>query len=286
MSDADIGLDIDGPIRTLTLNRPAKRNALTPEMLATATHAFSGEPGPSERVAVIRSTGPVFCAGIDLQRRLDDDPVDNSIEDEGAKDDGSTDGATGGDAEAGGGMGSEPSSAVERLFHAVEQWPLPVVAVVQGDAIAGGNELALHSDIVVASTKANFGMSLAQIGLAPTWFLTKKLLEVAGPVTTREILMLGDPIPSSRMAELGVIARAVPAHRLPTEADALINRLAGNAPLSLRAIKGVINREMAFRDQIPHADVDRLVAAAGSSEDAKTGIAARLAGKIANFTGS
>ena len=281
MSDADILLDIDGPIRTVTLNRAAKRNALTPEMLATATHSFSGEPGPSERVAVIRSTGPVFCAGIDLQRRLDDDG-------DGSDGDGTSAGSddTAGSADAGDGTGSEPSSAVERLFHAVEQWPLPVVAVVQGDAIAGGNELALHCDLVVASTKANFGMSLAQIGLAPTWFLTKKLLEVAGPVTTREILMLGDPIPASRMAELGVIARAVPAHRLATEAEALIGRLAMNAPLSLRAIKGVINREMAFRDQIPHADVDRLVQAAGASEDAKTGIAARLAGKIADFTGS
>ncbi len=276
MSDADILLEIDGPVRTVTLNRPAKRNALTPEMLATATHAFGGEPGPSERVAVIRSTGPVFCAGIDLQRRLDSDRAgDDSPVDSGQ-----------GEATGDRGIGSEPSSAVERLFHAVEQWPLPVVAVVQGDAIAGGNELALHCDIVVASTKANFGMSLAQIGLAPTWFLTKKLLEVAGPVTTREILMLGDPLPASRMAELGVIARAVPAHRLATEADALVSRLATNAPLSLRAIKGVINREMAFRDQIPHADVDRLVDAAGTSQDAKIGIAARLAGKIADFTGS
>jgi enoyl-CoA hydratase/carnithine racemase len=275
MSDADILLDIDGPIRTITLNRPAKRNALTPEMLATATHAFGGEPGPSERLAVIRSMGPVFCAGIDLQRRLTDPSSDTERAD--------TERAEPNEAS---GMGSGPSSAVERLFHAVEQWPLPVVAIVQGDAIAGGNELALHSDIVVASTKANFGMSLAQIGLAPTWFLTKKLLEVAGPVTTREILMLGDPIPASRMAELGVIARAVPAHRLATEADTLISRLANNAPLSLRAIKGVINREMAFRDQIPHADVDRLVTAAGASQDAKKGIAARLAGKIADFSGS
>lgn len=289
MSDSDILLEIDGPIRTVTLNRPAKRNALTPEMLATATHAFRGEPGPSERLAVIRSTGPVFCAGIDLQRRLDDDGRDDTAE---ANDDGdrsaqtavAADRASGQASEDG--TGSEPSSAVERLFHAVEQWPLPVVAVVQGDAIAGGNELALHCDIVVASTKANFGMSLAQIGLAPTWFLTKKLVEVAGPVITREILMLGDPIPASRMAELGVIARAVPAHRLATEADGLVSRLAINAPLSLRAIKGVINREMAFRDQIPHADVDRLVAAAGTSQDAKVGIAARLAGKIADFTGS
>lgn len=259
MSEQDILLDIEGPIRTITLNRAAKRNALTPEMLAAATDAFSGEPDPSERLAVIRSTGPVFCAGIDLQRRLDDEPEARS---------------------------DTGLSAVERLFYAVEQWPLPVVAVVQGDAIAGGNELALHCDIVISSTKANFGMSLAQIGLAPTWFLTKKLLEVAGPVTTKEILLLGDPIPAPRMAELGAISRAVPAHRLATEADAVIGRLAGNAPLSLQAIKGVINREMRFRDEIAHDDVDQLVASAGGSQDAKIGIAARLAGETAEFKGS
>ncbi|MDB5395236.1 MAG: enoyl-CoA hydratase/isomerase family protein [Rhodospirillales bacterium] len=67
--------------------------------------------------------------------------------------------------------------------------------MVQGDAIAGGNELALHCDLVVASSAARFGMSLAQIGLAASWFLVRKLLEVAGPVITRRILLLGDPLP-------------------------------------------------------------------------------------------
>ena len=85
------------------------------------------------------------------------------------------------------------------------------MAVVQGAAIAGGNELALHCDLVVASTEARFGMSLAQVGLAPSWFLTKKLLDVGGPVATREILLLGDPVPAPRMADLGLIARCVPA---------------------------------------------------------------------------
>jgi enoyl-CoA hydratase/carnithine racemase len=174
---------------------------------------------------------------------------------------------------------------VEDLFAAVEAWPLPVVAVVQGDAIAGGNELALHCDLVVASTKANFGMSLAQIGLAPTWFLAKKLLEVAGPVVSREILMLGDPVPASRLHELGVISRVVAAHRLQGEASLLINRLASNAPLSLKAIKAVINREMAFRDTIEHGDIDEMVADARNSEDAKFGIAARLAGENVTFNG-
>ena len=270
MTTDEILLEIDGPIRTITLNRAAKRNALTPEMLVSAKEAFTGEPGIEERVAVIRSTGPVFCAGIDLQRRLDD-PAD-----------GRADSAHVSSAD---GEGSS-LSPVEQLFYAIECWPLPVVAVVQGDAIAGGNELALHCDLVVASTKANFGMSLAQIGLAPTWFLTKKLLEVAGPVITREILMLGDPVPAPRMADLGVIGRAVPPHRLASEADSVIGRLAANAPLSLRAMKGVINREMAFRDTIAHDDVDALVRAAGASDDAKIGIAARLARSDPDFTGT
>ena len=136
---------------------------------------------------------------------------------------------------------------------------MPVVAIVQGDAIAGGNELALHCDFVVASEEARFGMSLAQIGLAPTWFLAKKLLEAAGPVTTREILLLGDPLPATRMYELGVIARVAPADELEASAAQIIDRLAKNAPLSLRAMKALIVREMAFRDGIDHADVDALV---------------------------
>jgi enoyl-CoA hydratase/carnithine racemase len=171
------------------------------------------------------------------------------------------------------------------MLHTVESWPLPVVAVVQGDAIAGGNELALHCDFVVASTKASFGMSLAQIGLAPTWFLAKKLLEVAGPVVSREILLLGDPVPAVRLQEWGVIARVAPPHRLEAEAQAIVGRLAANAPLSLRAMKALLVREMQFRDGIPHDDVDKLVDRARTSSDAREGIAARLAKRAPSFRG-
>jgi enoyl-CoA hydratase/carnithine racemase len=160
-----------------------------------------------------------------------------------------------------------------------------VVAVVQGDAIAGGNELALHCDFVVASEAARFGMSLARIGLAPTWFLAKKLLEVAGPVGAREMLLLGDLLPARRMAELGLIHRAIPAQELEGAARAVIDRLAANAPLSLKAMKAVLVRAMAFRDAVPHDDVDALVAAAGRSADAREGIAAMLERRAPRFEG-
>lgn len=245
--------ELNGAVRTVTLNRPEKRNALDTEMLQALDNIFRTQPDALERVVVLRAKGPVFCAGLDLVSRT--------------------------------GL-SNGSSSIETMLHALEQYPLPVVGIVQGHAIAGGNELALHCDIVVASERARFGMSLAQLGLSPTWFLAKKLVELAGPVTTREILLLGDPIPATRMYELGIIARAVPADQLQQTADQLVNRLAANAPLSLVAMKGLLNRLMAFRDGVDHEDIDRLVQAASSSNDAREGVAARMGKRDAQFTGS
>jgi enoyl-CoA hydratase/carnithine racemase len=247
-------VESSGPVRTITLNRAEKRNAMDAEMLRELLAAFSTAPAPEERVAVIRALGPVFCAGLDLRERIGGAPVGGA-------------------------------SPIEAVLHAIEHYPLPVVAIVQGDAIAGGNELALHCDFVVASTAASFGMSLAQIGLAPTWFLAKKLLEVAGPVASREILLLGNPVPAARMVELGVIARAVAPDELDAAAATIIDRLAANAPLSLKAMKSLLVREMEFRDGIPHADIDRLVDEARTSADAREGIAARLERRRPAFEG-
>ena len=248
-----IDVAVDGAVRTVTLNRPEKRNALNSEMLTRLHSVFSGEPSSEERVAVIRANGPVFCAGLDLREREERLP------------------------------GGEVS--IEQMLDAIQHWPLPVVAVVQGDAIAGGNELALHCDFVVADVEAKFGMSLAQIGLAPTWFLAKKLLEIGGPVATREMLLLGDRIPAWRMHEWGMISRVASTEELEDTAHAIVDRLSRNAPLSLRAMKALIVREMDFRDQIEHDDVDALVERARSSQDAREGIRALFERRPAQFAG-
>lgn len=252
-----IRVRVDGPVRTITLARPEARNALDGDMLDALVTLFGETPPPEQRVTVLRADGPVFCAGLDLKRRLAQDSSEWAGE-----------------------------SPVEVAFAAVEGHANPVVAVVQGDAIAGGCELALHCDFVVASSRATFGMSLAQIGLAPTWFLTKKLVDVAGPVTTREILLLGEPVPAGRLAELGVISRCAAPHRIEVEVALLVDRLAANAPLSLRAIKAIINREMAFRDLVGHTDVDGLVDIARVSADAREGITARLEKRPPIFRGA
>jgi enoyl-CoA hydratase/carnithine racemase len=248
-----VAWQVEGAVRVVRLNRPEKRNALDAEMIAELRTAFAQPPATTERVAVIRAAGPVFCAGLDLKER--------SARPRGA-------------------------SPIEAMLHAIESYALPVVAVVQGDAIAGGNELALHCDLVVASTAARFGMSLAQIGLAPSWFLAKKLLEVAGPVTTRRVLLLGDPLPAQRLYDLGVISHIAEPEDLEAVAGDVVRRLSDNAPLSLKTMKALIVREMAFRDQISHEDIDAMVERVRISEDAQEGMAARLARRKPQFKGA
>src|SRR5690606_30949090 len=116
-------------------------------------------------------------------------------------------------------------------------------------------------------------------------FLGKKLMDVCGPVLTREILLLGDPVPASRMAHAGVILDAVAPHHLEGVVARVVDRLAANAPLSLKAMKALVLRQLAVRDGIDHEDVDELVRAASASEDAKEGIAARLQRRPAHFVG-
>jgi enoyl-CoA hydratase/carnithine racemase len=249
-----VRIDDQGAVRTVTLARPDRRNALNAPMLEQLTAAFAEPPSGAQRLTVIRAEGPVFCSGVDLKER-----------------------------DSNGMAGS--STGIETMLDFVQNYALPVVAVVQGDAIAGGNELALHSDIVVAVDTARFGMSLAQIGLAPSWFLAKKILEVCGPVVAREMLLLGDPLPARRMADLGLIHSAVSSGDFDATAAGVIDRIAMNAPMSLRAMKAVLTRQMMFRDGIEHDDVDDLVESARQSDDAKEGIAARLDRRSADFTG-
>jgi enoyl-CoA hydratase/carnithine racemase len=254
--EEEVAAESSGAVKTVTINRPERRNALNSTALEALAAVFRAPPPPEERVVVIRSVGPVFCSGRDLKEMRDR-------------------------------FGQPPpaTASIADVFEAIEHYPLPVVAVVQGDAIAGGNELAMHCDFVIASTKARFGMSLVQLGMAPSWFLTKKLLDVAGPVITREILLLGDPVPAARMHEAGVIFRCVPPDDLEQAVAAIVERLAQNAPMSLRAIKQVINREMQFREQIPHDDLDALLREIGRSADAQEGIAARLERRQPRFRG-
>ncbi len=247
-----VRIERSGAVRTVTLARPEKRNAINPEMMAALRAAFEAEPDAAERVTVLRAEGTVFCAGLQLSA---------------------------------GGVEPEEAVRIEGMFTAVQHYPLPVVAVVQGPAIAGGCELALHCDFVIAANDAKFAMPLPRIGVCTTWFLTKKIMEAAGPFVAREFLLLGDPLTGARLRELGVVARAAAPEGLDAAVDELVARLAANAPLSMRAMKAIMNKQAAFLYDLERGDTDGMVDAVFASADAREGVAAQVARRAPNFTG-
>jgi len=248
-----IRVERDGPVRRVILDRAEKRNALTEEMMTDVRQLFLDEPAPDERVTVIQGEGPSFCAGLEL---------------------------------ATSGVEPEAAQLIETMFDAVQRYPLPVVAQVQGAAIAGGCELALHCDFTVAAETARFAMPLAQIGVATTWFLTKKIMEAAGPVMGREFLLLGDPLGAPRLHALGIIARCVPEAELDAAVTAITDRLAANAPMSLKAMKAIMLKQMSIFDMPERQPEATIADAIWDSHDAREGVRARVEKRKPNFTGS
>lgn len=242
MDDIRVEVSADGTRRTITLDRPEKRNALTREMFDALIDAFAADPPPEQRVTVLRAEGPVFCAGVDLGQRADNET----------------------------GEGRTP---LERLCAAMWKHPQPVVSVVQGSAIGGGAMIALHSDFVVAVEDAVFGNGAVQLGLTPVWSITRRIQEVAGAALARELLLGGDGVPAHRLAHAHVIARAVPAGELDDAAERIVARLAANAPLSLRAVKATLAAETLV--ERGHDNVTRLIEQVQRSADAKEGGLAR-----------
>jgi enoyl-CoA hydratase/carnithine racemase len=246
-----IEVDSGGTVRRIVLNRPDKRNALTREMFATLTEAFSTADG-GERVTVLSAEGPVFCAGVDLGERA------------------------GNDARPG-------ASPLELLCAAVWDYPQPVVAVVQGHAIGGGFMLAMHCDFVIAAREARMGNAAVQMGLVTPWSGARRVLEAVGAPVSRRLLLMGELVPAGELAAARVIAAAVVAEELPGASEKLVARLAGNAPLSLRAIKATLNAPSFI--ELPDPRAQELIALAQASEDSREGVAARRERRAPQFTG-
>ena len=128
-------------------------------------------------------------------------------------------------------------------------------------------------------------MPLAQLGVSTTWFLTKKIMETAGPVVAREFLLLGEPMPAPRLHELGIIARVAEPEELDAVAATLVDRLAANAPISMRTMKEIMLRQSDVMFHADHAALDARAQAVYGTRDAVEGVAARVERRIPRFEG-
>ena len=240
---------------TITLNRPDKHNALTKTMMASLGATLSAVAAdPAVRVLIICGDGPSFCSGLDLGE------------------------LSTGEAAA----GLEP---LEALLEQLEAMPQPTIAAVQGNAIAGGCELALHCDLRIAADTARFSMPLARIGLAVPITLTWKLVDTIGFGKTKELLFTGEPVDAQDALALGMVNRVVPASELGAVVEALAGQIVGNAPLAVRAMKAFVQRALSHRLDIPRADLEQLTRQVRSSEDLREGLAARRERRRPAFRG-
>lgn len=248
----------DGGVATITLNRPEKRNALTIPMLEAFHAAVKNVADSSDvRVLILAGAGKAFCAGLDLKEMGLARRPDGSVE----------------------------YPEIEGALHELERCPVPTIAMMQGDAIAGGLELALHCDLRVAGASARMGMPLAKIGLVVPFALTQKLLDTVGTVKTKEMLFTGALLDAHSARSAGLVTRVVPDADLETATRALAADIAANAPLSLRTMKAAINEANAFRTQKPSPALAAQAAATRRSDDLQEGLRAVFEKRRAVFHG-
>lgn len=232
----------------LTLNRPEKRNALNRAMFEALDRAFAEiEADKGIRAMVLRGEGSAFCSGIDL-RELEQ-------------------------VEAG---GVRAGVTAHDVFQRLESLPIPTIAALQGATLTGGLVLALLCDLRVAAENAGLGMTPARIGRVPDYFVFRKFMALAGPAHTAEIMFTAEPLGAKRAYEVGLVDRVVADERLATEAEALAERIAANAPLSLRAMKASIRRCLSDTYNAEHKDIDEMRATVWNSRDGKEGVRAFL----------
>jgi enoyl-CoA hydratase/carnithine racemase len=252
-----IEIRIADQICTITLNRPEKRNALTTGLIEAFHSAVAGLRDRRDvRVIVVAGAGPTFCAGLDL-RELAAQREAGRVE----------------------------THSLEDALELLERSPQPSIAAVQGDAVAGGCELALHCDLRVAADTARFAMPLARIGIAVPVALTWKLVDTIGTAATKELLFTGEPVGAESALALGLVNRVVAAADLDQAVGELAQQIAHNAPLSVRAMKAFVQRATEDRRSRRRDDLDELFHRVQASGDAREGLAAQRERRPPNFRG-
>jgi enoyl-CoA hydratase/carnithine racemase len=228
----------------LSLNRPEKRNAINRALIEALDAALASVEGDNEvRAVVIRGEGRGFCSGLDLR----------DIEQMGA-----------------GGL------TFEKIIARLQKLPVPTIAAVHGDALTGGLVLALTCDLRIAGAGARLGMTPARIGYLPTYWIFRKFVETVGPANTAEIMYLADPVDADRAREMGLVHKVVPDDSLSSASAKWAATIAGNAPLSVRAMKQMISRAISNAFEVEHKDLDELGNKVRSSQDAREGVRAFL----------
>lgn len=246
-----VGLRVEerpNDILLATLDRPQVANAFNTGMALALSELF--EPLQNERryrcVVVTGAGGKAFCAGADLKER-------NALDDE---------------------QWRAQHKTFERMFRAVRDCPIPVIAAVNGAAYAGGLELVLHCDFAYASTGAKFALTEVSLGIMPGGGGTQTLPRVVGERRAKELILAARPFSAEEALAWGVVNRLCAPDRVLPEALEAADRIASLAPIAVRqakhAMRAGLHRDLASAMELEIDAYDRLVA----TDDRREGLRA------------
>ena len=211
MSYDTVKLESEGALAVITLNRPEKRNALSPKLIDDLLAALDAVEAGAARVVILTGAGPAFCAGMDLgalKTLADQSPEQNLAH----------------------------ARHTVGMFRRVWSFPKPLIAAVNGAALAGGSGLATLCDFTISSQDAQFGYTEVRVGFMPALIGTFVQLQV-GEKVARDLLLTGRIFDAAEARAMGLVTRVVPAEQVMTSARELAATLLANSPGSLLATK-------------------------------------------------
>lgn len=237
----------EGAVGIITINRPKALNALNSEVLDDIRAAFEGVDTDKIRCLILTGAGDKsFVAGADI---------------------GEMSTLTKAEGEAFGKKGND-------LFLEIENFPIPVIAAVNGFALGGGNEISMACDFRIASENAMFGQPEVGLGITPGFGGTQRLARLIGPGMAKQIIYTARNIKADEALRIGLVNEVVPQDQLLDEAKKIAARIASNAPIAVRNCKKAINEGLT-KDTMAEAVAveEKLFGDCFESEDQKEGMA-------------
>ncbi|MFQ6111068.1 MAG: enoyl-CoA hydratase-related protein [Nitrospinota bacterium] len=197
-------IEVSQGVATLTINRPAQRNAITQSMWREFPGiARSFEEDPAVRVVIIRGSGrEAFASGQDISEYREFAEPETA---------------------------AQHTELVEAAWESIERLSKPSIAMIFGWAMGGAGILAISCDLRFAAENARFGVPSAKLGIVTPYYSVKRLLRLIGPAFTKELLMTGRAFDAQEALRMGLVNRVLPVE------------IAGNAPLSVRNAKSMVS---------------------------------------------
>ena len=252
-------VDVDGPVATITLDRPEALNALTVPVKVALREALERlAVDRAVRAVILTGAGRAFCAGQDLAEREQPDAAPLDV---------------------------ELRERYNPIILALRAMGQPVIAAVNGVAAGAGASIAFACDLRIAAEDAGFVLAFGRIGLVPdsgaTWFLPR----LVGQARAAELALVGDPISADEALRIGLVSRVVPNDELLPQARALADRIAAGAPMAVALTKGALERAASIDLETALEGEAKLQGIAGASADHAEGLAAFREKRAPRFTG-